>query len=102
MCDSFASSILWAGDLHKDGGESFVVDITDLLRREPARIRDEMVGETITGKRVLVTGAGGSIGSELCRQISALQPHLLILFDRYENGLYTVGKREQFVYNKVC
>ena len=45
------------------------VDITDLLRREPARIRDQQVGETLSGKRVLVTGAGGSIGRELCRQI---------------------------------
>ncbi len=50
------------------------VDITDLLRREPARILDERVGAVIGGKAVLVTGAGGSIGRELCRQIARWGP----------------------------
>ena len=48
------------------------VDITDLLRREPARIHEEWIGDVLKGRCVLVTGAGGSIGRELCRQISPL------------------------------
>jgi len=64
------------------------VDITDLLRREPAIIRDEMVGETITGKRVLVTGAGGSIGVELCRQIARWRPAQLTILGHGENSIF--------------
>ncbi|MHC1784722.1 MAG: polysaccharide biosynthesis protein [Anaerolineaceae bacterium] len=64
------------------------VDITDLLRREPTRVKDEIVGETITGKIVLVTGAGGSIGSELCRQISRWGPSELILLGHGENSIF--------------
>jgi FlaA1/EpsC-like NDP-sugar epimerase len=64
------------------------VDITDLLRREPTRLKDEIVGEAITGKTVLVTGAGGSIGSELCRQISRWAPSELILLGHGENSIF--------------
>lgn len=64
------------------------VDITDLLRREPTRVKDEIVGDAITGKTVLVTGAGGSIGSELCRQISRWGPSELILLGHGENSIF--------------
>lgn len=64
------------------------VDITDLLRREPARIRDEIVGETITGKRVLITGAGGSIGIELCRQIARWRPAQMTILGHGENSIF--------------
>lgn len=64
------------------------VDITDLLRREPTRVQDEIVGDAITGKIVLVTGAGGSIGSELCRQISRWGPSELILLGHGENSIF--------------
>jgi FlaA1/EpsC-like NDP-sugar epimerase len=64
------------------------VDITDLLRREPTRVKDEIIGETISGKIVLVTGAGGSIGSELCRQISRWGPSELILLGHGENSIF--------------
>lgn len=64
------------------------VDIEDLLGRESVQIRDKEVFYFIKGKRVLVTGAGGSIGSELCRQISSLNPKELILVDIYENNVY--------------
>ena len=64
------------------------VDITDLLRREPARIQDELVGAALTGKRVLVTGAGGSIGREFCRQIARWGPQMLILLGHGENSIF--------------
>ncbi|OGT26134.1 MAG: hypothetical protein A2Z17_02870 [Gammaproteobacteria bacterium RBG_16_66_13] len=64
------------------------VDISDLLRREPASIDDEAVGRTLAGKRVLVTGAGGSIGLELCRQVSRWKPVELILVGHGENSIF--------------
>lgn len=64
------------------------VDIADLLRREPARINDELIRGTITGKRVLVTGAGGSIGMELCRQVARWRPAQLALLGHGENSIF--------------
>lgn len=64
------------------------VDITDLLRREPTRIRDEEIGETINGRVVLVTGAGGSIGRELCRQIARWGPAELLMLGHGENSIF--------------
>ncbi|MDQ1424411.1 MAG: hypothetical protein QOD72_1909 [Acidimicrobiaceae bacterium] len=62
----------------------------DLLGRLPAEIDTRAVANSIAGKRVLVTGAGGSIGSELCRQLHALAPSALIMLDRDESGLHAV------------
>lgn len=64
------------------------VDITDLLRREPVRVNDEAVGATLEGRRVLVTGAGGSIGRELCRQIARRNPAELVLLGHGENSIF--------------
>ena len=64
------------------------VDISDLLRREPTRIRDELIGATLSGKKILVTGAGGSIGRELCRQISRWGPSELVLLGHGENSIF--------------
>ncbi|WP_455537600.1 polysaccharide biosynthesis protein [Terrisporobacter sp.] len=64
------------------------VNIEDLLGRESVQIADKEVLHFIKGKKVLVTGAGGSIGSELSRQISKLNPKELILLDIYENNVY--------------
>jgi len=64
------------------------VEISDLLRRQPARIDDEVVGRTLAGKRVLVTGAGGSIGLELCRQVARWAPSQLILLGHGENSIF--------------
>lgn len=66
------------------------VDITDLLRREPVRVNDEAVGAALAGKRVLVTGAGGSIGRELCRQIARRNPAGLILLGHGENSIFEI------------
>jgi FlaA1/EpsC-like NDP-sugar epimerase len=64
------------------------VDITDLLRREPVTIDDHLVGSILGGKRVLVTGAGGSIGSEICRQVARWMPSELILLGHGENSIF--------------
>ena len=66
------------------------VDINDLLRREPVRVNDEAVGAALAGKRILVTGAGGSIGRELCRQISRRTPAELVLLGHGENSIFEI------------
>jgi FlaA1/EpsC-like NDP-sugar epimerase len=66
------------------------VDINDLLRREPVRVNDEAVGATLADKRVLVTGAGGSIGRELCRQIARRNPSELVLLGHGENSIFEI------------
>lgn len=66
------------------------VEIEDLLGREPITLVNENIGELIKGKSILVTGGGGSIGSELCRQIAKFNPSRLIIFDIYENNLYNI------------
>ncbi len=66
------------------------VQITDLLRREPARIDDNLVGKILSGKRVLVTGAGGSIGREICRQVARWGPAELVLLGHGENSIFEV------------
>jgi FlaA1/EpsC-like NDP-sugar epimerase len=65
------------------------VAIEDLIGRHPVLTREDEVAEYLTGRRVLVTGAGGSIGGELCRQIARLSPGELIMLDRDETGLQT-------------
>ncbi len=64
------------------------VDITGLLFREPVRLDTRSVGEFLRGRVLLVTGAAGSIGSEICRQALAFRPRILILLDHWENGLF--------------
>ncbi len=64
------------------------VEIEDLLGREPIKIETEKIEYIIKGKVILVTGGGGSIGSELCRQIAKYKPKQLIIFDIYENNAY--------------
>ena len=64
------------------------VDITDLLRREPVQIQNELIGASLSGKRVLVTGAGGSIGREICLQIARWGPSELVLLGHGENSIF--------------
>ncbi len=64
------------------------VEITDLLRREPARIDERAIGASLGGHRVLITGAGGSIGRELCRQVARWGPSDLVLLGHGENSIF--------------
>ena len=64
------------------------VQISDLLRREPAHIDNRAIGASLGGRRVLVTGAGGSIGRELCRQVARWRPADLILLGHGENSIF--------------
>ncbi|WP_406645329.1 polysaccharide biosynthesis protein [Pseudomonas quasicaspiana] len=74
------------------------VDIADLLGRDSVPAQDDLLEHCITGKTVMVTGAGGSIGSELCRQILMLKPARLLLFEHSEFNLYSIfGELEQQV-----
>ncbi len=66
------------------------VSIEDLLGREPVRFDMQAVKQFISGKTILVTGGGGSIGSELCRQIAKYEPAKLIIYDIYENNAYDI------------
>jgi FlaA1/EpsC-like NDP-sugar epimerase len=66
------------------------IDVTDFLGRQPIETDVDAIASYLTGKRVLVTGAGGSIGSELCRQIAKIGPSELIMLDRDESALHAV------------
>jgi FlaA1/EpsC-like NDP-sugar epimerase len=68
------------------------IDVKDLLGRDPVPPSPRLLGACITGKSVMVTGAGGSIGSELCRQILALEPTRLVCFERSETALYQIDR----------
>lgn len=74
------------------------VQIEDLLGRDPVKANVDKIREYITGKTVMVTGGGGSIGSELCRQIAMAKPKLLIIFDIYENNAFWIERelREKY------
>jgi FlaA1/EpsC-like NDP-sugar epimerase len=68
------------------------VDIEDLLGREPVSLDLEAIGSQLSGRRIIVTGAGGSIGSEMCRQIAPFQPERLILIEQAENALFQIHR----------
>lgn len=69
-----------------------VVDIEDLLGRDPVTLDTAAIASELSDKRILVTGAGGSIGSEMCRQIARFRPDRLILFERAENNLFEIER----------
>jgi len=77
------------------------VDIGDLLGREPVAPNVALLNKNITGKVVMVTGAGGSIGSELCRQITQLNPTQLVLFEMSEFSLYHLEKELEKITEQV-
>ncbi|MDO4542883.1 MAG: polysaccharide biosynthesis protein, partial [Bacillota bacterium] len=71
-------------------GQSTDIDIEDLLFREPVEFDDSKVKGLIKDKVCMVSGGGGSIGSELCRQIMKYEPELLVVVDIYENNAYDI------------
>lgn len=76
------------------------VEITDLLGRAQVKVNMDEIFDSIGGKTLLVTGGGGSIGSELCRQIAAAHPKKLIIFDMYENNAYEIQQELLRKYGK--
>jgi FlaA1/EpsC-like NDP-sugar epimerase len=68
------------------------VRVEDVLGREPVQMELEQVGAYLAGQTVLVTGAGGSIGSELCRQIARVEPHRIVLLDHAEDNLFSIER----------
>lgn len=68
------------------------IELEDLLRRDPVQLDIAQIAKYLTGKRVLVTGAGGSIGSELCRQIAKMSPATLVLLGKGENSIYEIHR----------
>lgn len=68
------------------------VEVEDLLGRDPVELDDQGISEQIEGKTILVTGAGGSIGSELCRQIVRYKPRRLVLLGHGENSIYLINE----------
>ena len=74
------------------------VEIEDLLGRDPIKLDNKNINKLIKGKVVLVTGGGGSIGSELCRQIMQFNPQRLVIVDIYENNLYDIEQELKFNY----
>ncbi len=77
------------------------VEIEDLLGREPINTKIDSIMGYVSGKTVLVTGGGGSIGSELCRQIARHDPRRLIIFDIYENNAYDIQQELKHEYPEL-
>ncbi|WGS64055.1 polysaccharide biosynthesis protein [Marinitoga aeolica] len=79
------------------------VNIEDLLGRKEVKVNFDEIGYYVTNKKVLVTGAGGSIGSEICRQVAALKPEKLFILGRGENSIFNINKelKEKFPDLKV-
>lgn len=74
------------------------VQVEDLLGREPIQLDDAGIGEKINGKTILVTGAGGSIGSEICRQVMKYKPEKIVLLGHGENSIYNIEMEMRVTY----
>lgn len=74
------------------------VDVLDLLGRDPVKVDIESIMDYVKDKTVLVTGGGGSIGSELCRQLVSHKPKCLVIFDIYENNAYDIQQELKIKY----
>lgn len=78
------------------------VELDDLLGRDPIQLDDDGLHRLLTGQVVMVTGAGGSIGSELCRQIVRFRPSTLLLYDQGEFALYTIEQELRVSQPELC
>lgn len=74
------------------------VAISDLLGRDPVQLDEESISAHIHGKTILVTGAGGSIGSDICRQVMRFEPRRLVLLERFENALFEIHRELLGIY----
>ncbi len=88
--------------MHTAGGKRYMrdFDIEELLLREPVEMGSEKVSAYYKDKVVLITGGGGSIGSELCRQLAKMQPRQIVILDIYENGAYDVQQELRIAYGE--
>ncbi|MFA2832076.1 polysaccharide biosynthesis protein [Bacillus paranthracis] len=77
------------------------VQVEDLLGREPIQLDDAGIGEKIAGKTILVTGAGGSIGSEICRQVMKYKPAKIVLLGHGENSIYNIEMEMRVTYKDI-
>jgi FlaA1/EpsC-like NDP-sugar epimerase len=87
-----------------DGGRDVPIrsiDINDLLRRDPVKLDTSAIGELLQGRTVMVTGAGGSIGSEICRQVLRFSPRTLVMVGRGENRIFAIERELQNLSSSV-
>ena len=84
------------------GGKRYLreFDIEELLFRKPVDMTNERTVQYYKGKRILITGGGGSIGSELCRQLAKMGPKQIVILDIYENGVYDVQQELKIAYGE--
>jgi FlaA1/EpsC-like NDP-sugar epimerase len=78
------------------------VAIEDILRREPVRLDRDAIASVVRGRKVLITGAGGSIGSELCREVCRFGPDVLLLVEQAENNLFNIHRELTQLHPKVA
>lgn len=104
ICKATGCKIKMIPDIHKliDGNVSLSnikdVDVEDLLGRDPIKLDNQGIADYIENKTILVTGGGGSIGSELCRQIVKYNPKELLVLDVYENNAYDLQNELKYDY----
>lgn len=77
------------------------IDVVDLLSREEVELNKELISENLKGKDILISGAGGSIGSEICRQVAKFEPRRLILLGHGENSIYLIHRELSLLYGKT-
>ncbi|SFE64080.1 MULTISPECIES: polysaccharide biosynthesis protein [Trichococcus] len=77
------------------------IDVVDLLSREEVELNKELISENLKGKDILISGAGGSIGSEICRQVAKFEPRSIILLGHGENSIYLIHRELSLLYGKT-
>ena len=77
------------------------IDVVDLLSREEVKLNKELISENLKDKDILISGAGGSIGSEICRQVAKFEPRSIILLGHGENSIYLIHRELSLLYGKT-